>query len=88
MITTLKKVLCVKLSYMESDKSKNSLLYRKNLLFALESKKIRYKKIRYKKVHFIYADFTYLLRITLYNLIINKIRLIKGFFHMLKSVLH
>lgn len=73
MITTLKKVMCVKLSYMESDKSKNSL-------FALESKKIQYKKIQYKKVHFIYADFTYLLHITLYNPIINKIQLIKGFF--------
>lgn len=73
MITTLKKVMCVKLSYMESDKSKNSL-------FALESKKIQYKKIQYKKVHFIYADFTYLLHITLYNPIINKIWLIKGFF--------
>lgn len=73
MITTLKKVMCVKLSYMESDKLKNSL-------FALESKKIQYKKIQYKKVHFIYADFTYLLHITLYNPIINKIQLIKGFF--------
>ena len=80
MITTLKKVMCVKLSYMKSDKSKNSLLYRKNSLFALESKKIQYKKIQYKKVHFIYADFTYLLYITLYNPIINKIQLIKGFF--------
>jgi len=80
MITTLKKVMCVKLSYMESDKSKNSLLYQKNSLFALESKKIQYKKIQYKKVHFIYADFTYLLRIMLYNPIINKIQLIKGFF--------
>ena len=80
MITTLKKVMCVKLSYMESDKSKNSLLYQKNSLFALESKKIQYKKIQYKKVHFIYADFTYLLCITLYNSIINKIQLIKGFF--------
>ena len=44
MITTFKKVLYVKLSYMERMTSQKNFVS-ENSLFALESKKIRYKKI-------------------------------------------